>query len=190
MTAKRVLPLLLTACCASLLATSAVSQPDCQTPEYIETLNKNVVESRIAHIKGTNAIVFVLLDPVWSLPDFDDVPYRHEEDMANIRNDLEELIEEGIDEVIAWKFRQPGLGSALAFKDGCVVRGYGEPDFVDKLIAMNEAFVLIAKHGVDDPSVRQGIGKLLKQTPYKPDDDKIDKIINKIRPFVAKKTGH
>ena len=165
MTAKRFLLLLLTACCASLLATSAVSQPDCRTPKYIETLNKSVLEKKIAHIKGTNAIVFVLLDPVWSLPDFDDVPYRHEEDMANIRSDLERLIKEGVDEVIAWKFRQPGLGVAVAFKEGCAVRGYGEPDMIDKIVSMNEAFVRIIEHGLDDPSVRESIRKLLQQTP-------------------------
>lgn len=163
----------------------AGAQPDCQTPEYVETLNKNVLEKRIAHIKGTNAIVFMLLDPVWSLPDFDDVPYRHEEDMTNIKNNLERLIEEGVDEVIAWKFRQPGLGSAVAFKDGCAVRGYGEPDMIDKIISMNEAFVLITERGVDDPSVRESIRKLLMQTPYRPDDDKIDAIISKIRPFAG-----
>ncbi len=164
-----------------------VSQSGCRTPEYIETLNKTIIEKRIAHIKGENAIVFVLLDPHWSLPDFDDVPYRHEEDMANIKKELNALIAGGIDEVIVWKFRRPSiLGAAVGFKDNCVVSGYGEPDMVGKLTAMHEAFLLIIERGADDPSVRDSIRKVLEHTPYKPDEDKINKVINKIHPLIVR----
>jgi len=185
MSAKQSLLLLLIACCASV-STSAVAQPACQTPAQVETLNKGVLEKKIAHVKGENAIVFIVLDPIWSLPDFEDVPYRVEEDMENIRTGFDRLVREGVDEVVAWRFRMPGLGAVLPFRGGCAVQGYGEPDMIEKIVAMNEAFRRIIKLGPDDPSVRESIRSVLQQTPYEPDDGKMDVILNKVRPFVKK----
>jgi hypothetical protein len=185
MTARKML-LLLAACSLPLMPTTAVAQPACQTPDAIERLNEGVLEKKIAHVKGEHAIVFILLDPIWSLPDFEDVPYRVEEDMENIRTGFDRLVREGVDEVVVWRFRMPGLGAVLPFRAGCAVQGYGEPDMIEKIAAMNDAFKRITRLGPDDPSVRESIRRVLQQTPYEPDDGKIDIILNKIRPFVNK----
>jgi hypothetical protein len=191
--AAKILRLPLLCVCSTFLyacAAGVESHPDCATIEYIETLNESVLEKRVVHITGKNAVGFVALDPVWSRPDFDNVPYRHEEDMANIRDAFKTLTKAGVDEVIVWKFRRPGLGVATVFKAGCAVRVYGEPDSIDKLDAMHEVFLLISRHGIDDPSVRKSIKQLLAVDNYTPDEDKIDKIINKVRPLITLNTEH
>lgn len=189
MTTNKLLLPFLCACCVLLFASQAASQPDCATVEYIEDLNRNVIDKRIAHIKGKNARVFIALDPIWSAPEFDDVPYRHEEDMKMINKNFKHLMEQDINEVIVWNFRLPGgLAAAVPFKDNCAVSGYGEPDHLEKLIIMHETLLLISEYGADDQSVRDGIEKLLMVSRYArftPHDDKIDKIINKIRPLMT-----
>ena len=182
-TARKML-LLLALCSLPQMPTTVVAQPACITPNYVEDLNRSVFEKRIAHIKGESAIVFILLDPIWSLPDFEDVPYRVEEDMENIRAGFARLVREGVDEVLVWKFRMPGLGAVVLFRGGCAVQGYGEPDMIEKIAAMNDEFKRITKLGPEDPSVRETIRRVLQQTPYEPDNGKIDVILNKIRPFV------
>lgn len=162
----------------------------CDTPASIETMNQGVFEKRIVHLKGKNAIAFVLLDPMWSMPDFEDVPHRQEADMASIRDKLENLKKLGVDEVIAWKFRQPpGLGALLLFKDGCVLEEYGGLAKLPELVAINDAFTLVSELGVEHPSVRESIRGLLKHSPYRidPDDKKIDLVLDKIRPFISGK---
>jgi len=91
---------------------------------------------------------------------------------------------QGIDEVVVWKFRRSGLGVAVPFKKGCAVTGYGELDQLQKLILMHEAFTVITQHGVDDPSVRDKLEKLLMVSRYAnfpPHGNKIDAIIKKVR---------
>jgi hypothetical protein len=162
----------------------AAPQPDCLTVRYVENLNKQVFDKPIAHVKGINARVFVALDPIMSAPEFDDVPYRHPEDMEIIQNQFQKLMSQGIDEVVVWKFRRSGLGVAVPFKKGCVVNGYAEPDQLQKLILMHEAFIFITQHGVDDPSVRGKLEKLLMVSRYAnfpTHGKKIDSIIKKVR---------
>ena len=77
---------------------------------------------------------------------------------------------------------------ATAFKAGCAVRVYGEPDSIDKLVAMHEVFVLISRHGINNPSVRDSVKQLLALDNYTPDEDKIDKIISKVRPLITLNT--
>ena len=150
MTAKRSLFLLLCLCCIHVFPSQAASQPACQTIKYIEDLNKGAVK-RIAHIKSKNAILFIALDPIWSAPEFAKyVGHRDEHFIAFIESERKLLAEKDIDEVMIWKLTQThGLAVAVPFKEGCAVRGYGEPDRRDKLINMHKAFLLISKHGVE-----------------------------------------
>lgn len=190
MIAKKLLLPFLCACCVALFSSQATSQSDCQTIGYIEDLNKSVLDKRVAHIKGTNARLFIALDPIWSMPEFDDVPYRHPEDMKMIKKDFAHLMKQGIDEVIVWKFQRPaGLAVAVPFNNGCAVSGYGEPDELEKLIIMHEIFLLIAKHDVDDSRVRNSIKRLLMGSHYAShfSDGMIDIIIDKVRPLMANK---
>jgi hypothetical protein len=191
MTAKGLLLPLLCVFTPFLYATNVASQPDCATVKYIETLNGSALEKRVAHIKGRNAIAFIALDPIFSESEFGDVAHRyHPEDLKKIKRDFVHLTEQGIDEVVVWKFRRPAaLGVAVAFKAGCAVSGYGEPDLLDKLIAMHKTFLLISEHGIDHPSVRDSIKKILVLSNYFPDEDKIDKMINKVRPLIASDTS-
>ena len=175
-------------CTVFLFNADAQSQSDCETVKSIEDLNKGILDRRVVHIKGENARIFVALDPIWSMPEFHDVPYRHEEDMIRVKKDFKQLMEQGIDEVIVWGAKRPeGLGLALAFKEGCLVKGYGEPDYLSKLIPMHETYLLITKYSLDHPSVRDSIEKTLINSRYGkhlPHDNKIDAIINNIRPLI------
>jgi len=185
---NRLLLSFLCVCSVSVVAPQAASQPDCQTVEYIEELNKSVLDKRIAHIKGTNARVFVALDPIWSSPEFDAVPYRNPEDMQRRKKDFARLMKQGIDEVIVWKFRRPsGLAAAMPFNKGCAVSEYGEPDILVKIIIMHETLLLISEHGLNDSRVRDSIKKLLMVSIYAPhfNDEMIDIIINKLRPLMS-----
>jgi len=166
-------------------ANTTISRSDCMTLQDVENINKNVIGDQIAHIKGKNAIIFIVLDPYWSVPDFDNVPYRHPEDMAITRNTFNELVKQDIDEVVAWKFHRFGLGAAIALNNGCVFSKYGEPDKVDKLIAMHKAFQLIVNIGLDSLSVRESIKNILQTTHYGSTNERVDKIISKVRPFIG-----
>lgn len=188
MAANRLLLSFLCAYCVFVFAPQVASQPDCQTVEYIEDLNKRVFDKRVAHIKGTNARVFVALDPIWSTPEFDDVPYRHPEDMQMIKKDFARLMKQGVDEVIVWKYRRPtGLAVAVPFSNGCAVSGYGEPDELEKIIIMHETLLLISEHGVDHSKVRNSIKRLLMVSRFAShfNDEMIDIIIDKHRPLMT-----
>ena len=162
----------------------ASAQPDCQTVAYIENLNKPVIDKRIGHIKGINARVFVALDPILSSPDFDDVPYRHPDDMEMIDNQFQRLMNQDIDEIVIWRFRRSGYGAAVPFKQGCAVAGYTEPDHLQKLILMHDAYIAITRHGVDHPAVRDKLEKVImagRYADYTPHGDKVDIIVKKVR---------
>jgi hypothetical protein len=187
MTANRLILPFLCACCVFVFTPQAASQPPCETVKQIESINKGVLDKRVAHVKGINARLFIALDPIWSTPDFENVPYRHPEDMEMIERKFEYLMEQGIDEIIVWKFRRGGLAGAVPFKDGCAVSGYGEPDLLEKLIIMHKTLLLISKHGVDDSSVRDSIKRLLMVGRFARhfDDEMIDIIIDKLRPLMT-----
>lgn len=165
----------------------AFPQPDCITPDYIEELNQGVIHKRYARVQGVNARLYVALDPIMSSPNFEDLPYRHEEDNEMIKRDFERLMNQNIDEVIIWKFRRYGLGAAVAFSNGCGIEGYGEPDNYNKLTLMHDAYELVTEEGLDSSSVRDAIDQLLNASRYAGLDgreDKIDTIINTIRPLI------
>jgi len=184
------LTLALTAC-ASPATTSpqkeTAAQPNCDTVEYVEDLNKGTLK-RVAHIKGENSIVFIALDPIWSEPEFDNLPYRNSVDMEEIKKVREHLKEQEIDEVVVWRLSRRTMGAAVPFKEGCLVSGYGEPDSMEKLKIMHKTFLLISKHGLDDSSVRNSIKKLLMVSRYAPhfSDEMIDIIIDNLRPLMEK----
>jgi hypothetical protein len=187
MKVQKLLSPFLCACCVSLFSSEALSQPDCKTIGYLEELNKGVVGKRVAHIKGTNAKLFIALDPIWSLPKFDSVPYRHPKEMNMIKEDFAGLMEQRIDEVVIWNFqRLAGLAVAVPFSKGCAVSGYGEPDELEKLIIMHETLLLISKHGVDHSRVKNGIKRLLmvNYADYF-DDAMIEIIIDQLRPLIG-----
>ena len=64
----------------------------------------------------------------------------------------------------------------------------GTTHSIDKLVAMHEVFVLISRHGINNPSVRDSVKQLLALDNYTPDEDKIDKIISKVRPLITLNT--
>lgn len=188
-TDKLILPLVL-APLISLCTTEAVSQSYCTTAEQIETLNQNVIEKRLAHIRGTAAIVLIALDPVWSMPEFSTLPYRHPDEMTMIKDSFSYLVKQGIDEIVVWDFG--GLGAAVPFRDGCVVYGYGEPDDVQKITMMYETYRHIVARGLDDPTIREDLERLLmfELSPYQDDSlydaSMIDIMVDKLRPLVKK----
>ncbi len=178
-------------CLAFTVVPEAASQQGCQTPEDIETLNKEVFDRRLAHINGQGAMMFIALDPHWSRPEFVTIPYRHPDDMTMIMQSYAQLISQGVDEVIVWQFgRRIGLGATVPFKGGCAINGYGEPDEAEKLSMMNKVYMQINKHGLDSPVVREGIKQLIMRElePYQDesiyDDSMIEIMINKLRQLV------
>lgn len=172
-----------------------VQQQPCMTAEDIEAMNQGTGFRRRFHVQGPLARVFIVLDPLWSMPDFDDVPFRHPDDMARIREQFEVITSAAIDEVIVWRIRRDlGLGAAVPFADGCVVEGYGEPDDLEQLELMHEAYVAIVERGIEHASVRAAIAELLavqdlaglsesdEPSSYEP---RIDIILDKVRPLLA-----
>lgn len=161
----------------------------CQSPRDIEKINRGLT-TRFFHIKGKNAKLFIALDPIWSMPDFDNVPYRHPDDMKSIKEKFAYLMKQEIDEIVVWKFkRHAGLAAAVPFHNGCAVKGYGSPDDREKLTLMRKTVRLIPKHGLDDPMVRDSIKSLLVVSRYRAsyEDNMIDIMIDKLRPLMEDK---
>lgn len=148
--------------CSLVIAQPVYSQPECATAEFIEEMNQGALE-RVAHIRGKNAILFIALDPAWSAPEFDyEHRYRDEHYIAAMKRMRETLQQVGIDEIIIWRLGRPEtMGTAIPFKAGCAVQGYGEPDSLDKLMNMHKSYVLISQHGLDHSSVKESIGKIV-----------------------------
>jgi len=166
----------------------ADAQTDCNTIERIEGINEGNLE-QTAHIKGNDAIVFIALDPSLSAPEFDyGDNYRDEHFIKAIKKLRKSLYRAGIDEVVVWKLPFPSMGVAIPFKQGCAINGYGEPDFHEKLMLMNEAFLVISMQGLETSSARDSIKKLIQGTNYAHmyKDEMVDIIINNLRPLIAK----
>lgn len=170
----------------------ASAQPSCPTARYIENVNEGRLR-RIADIKGKSAILFIALDPIWSEPEFKYKGYRDKHFIQAMKQTRETLLSAGIDEIIVWQLPRRRLGAAVPFKDGCAVSGYGEPDFLKKLKLMYEAYLLISKHGLNDPSVRPSINKNLMAGRYAGsyNNKMIDIIIDNLRSLIkATKVSH
>lgn len=142
----------------------------CMTPSQIERINGMSKRDRVAHIRGKAALLFVLLDPIWSHPDT--------ESKEEFKSGREKLEKSGIDEVIIWDLPGWTLNAAVPFKNGCAVEGYGEPDYPEKQNDMHEAAIRITELGLDHPSSREAIEKLLP-----PESEGVDIMIKRIRPF-------
>ncbi len=187
MNTNRLIFSLLFLCCVSVFSPQAMSQPDCQSAQYIEDLNNGQL-NRTAHIKGDNAILFIALDPAFSAPEYDyGDHYRDEHFIELINKSRESLYKAGIDEIVVWRLPFRTMGVAVGFKEGCAVRGYGEPDFHEKLMLMHKAFLEISKHGLDAPSARDDIKKLIMGSHYSRmyKEEMIDIVINNLRPLVV-----
>lgn len=171
----------------SFVTLPAVAQPDCQKVGDIEALNQGKLR-RTARIEGRDAILFIALDPVFSAPEFDfGDQYRDEYFIDTIKSARESLYGAGIDQVVVWRLPRRSMGVAVPFKDGCAVSGYGEPDDHDKLMTMNATFLEISRFGLDAPSVRGSIERLLKNSRYRRiyNDEMIDVVIGNLRPLIA-----
>ena len=133
--------------------------------------------------------MFIALDPNFSAPEFNyGDHYRDEHFIEAMKRSREFLYGTGIDEVVVWRLHQPPMmGAAVGFKDGCAVKGYGEPDFHKKLILMHKAFLNISNQGLDAPSTRDSIKRLLMGTRYSYmySNNMIDIVINNLRPLVT-----
>ena len=170
-----------------------IAQQPCQTVESIEAMNQGIGFDRVVHIEGPLAKVFLALDPIWSMPDFEDVAFGQSEDMRRIREQFEYLLNADIDEVIVWQIRRDlGLGAAIAFSAGCAVEGYGEPDDLEKLELMHEAYLSVTEHGIEHATVRTAIEELLEvydlAEPIPGEastmEEKIDTSLGKVRPLL------
>ena len=186
MTANRLSFLLLCLGCLYVFPSQAAFQSECKTIESIEDVNKGGVK-RIAHIKSKNAILFVALDPIWSEPEFQYEGARDQHFISSVKRLRESLVKVGINEIVIWELTGvPGLAVAVTFKEGCQAGRYGEPDQRDKLIKMHEAFLLISKYGVDNPSVRDGIKRILLESHYAVNDDMVDVVLDNLRLLMTK----
>ena len=144
-----------------------VEPTPCITPTQVERINGMSAWDRVAHIRGEAALLFVLLDPVWSHPDVDE----------EFKSGREKLEKSGIDEIIIWDLPGWTLNAAIPFKDGCAVEGDGdEPDYPEKQNNMHEAAARITELGLDHPSTREAIEKLYPS-------EEVDDVIRRIRPF-------
>jgi len=168
---------------------AGLAQPKCETAKDIDYHNKGTL-NQIYKIKGKkNAKLFLLLDPSLSAPELKEyiVDKHYIIAMKRLRKSL---FSAGIDEVIIWRSKILGgqMGMAVPFKNGCVVSGYGEPDYFEKLKIMYETYLLISKNGFDDPAIKNHIKKILMLSPfqYKYKDAMVDKFIKNIRILSSK----
>jgi len=164
---------------------SSITGPNSEAIKEVERMNQGVFSKRAAHFQAPDALLFVALDPVWSTPDFDNVPFRHPQDMRMIKDAYRDILKQGVEEVVVWKFKRGGMGSAIAFKEGTTVKGYGEPDSFTKLMSMQDTLKTIRRNGIDDPSVRDSLKKLLMASRFESNFDvtMIDAMIRRIRPI-------
>lgn len=182
---KVILRILLISFCFAVTS-NAASETECATIEYIEELNNGTL-TRVAHIKGEDAIVFMALDPSWTEPEFEYDGYRDEYFVAAVKGMRKSLMEMRIDEIVVWKLPRPMLGTAVPFVKGCAVEEAGGLDYLEKLMLMHEVYLLINEHGLDDASVRDGVNRLLLASSYAShlSDDMIDTMIGNLRVVVA-----
>lgn len=162
----------------------------CVSAQNIEQINRGGI-TRIMDVKGSNALIYMTLDPLWSYPEFPPQVRRDEHYAASVREAREALAEAEIDQVIVWRLQIKAMGVAMPFKDGCVVSGFGGPDRMDKLMLMNKTLGFIAKYGLDDSRVRRSIGDLLKASPWagRYQDEIVDVMIERLRPLVSNTAG-
>lgn len=171
--------------------TAELSQLKCITAKDVEKMNRGRIK-KIAKIEGQkNTKLFLALDPKLSYPELKDKRYQDKYFVEAIKRIRKVLFSTNINDVIIWELPWLGggiMGSAVPFKNECVFSDYGEPDHLEKLKLMHETLLLISKYGLNSPSVRDNLKKLLMVSGYKTTfkDEMIDKFIKNIR-YLTKK---
>jgi ankyrin repeat protein len=142
----------------------------CMRATDIEEMNQGGMR-RLFSLEGADAQIFLALDP--RLLIYPDV--------------LDLLIEQEVDQIIAWRISAIGLVAAVPFANGCAVPGYGEPDLVEKINLMEEIVRLIDRRGLDDSRVRRRIRALWDHEPSSDDiDSQTDTLIAKVRSLIER----
>ena len=144
----------------------------CTTVADIKKMNRGGIR-RLFTLRGIDAKIFLALDPR----------------LLNYPEALELLLEQDVDEIIAWRLKQlQTLGAAIPFSEGCAVDGYGEPDMIDKIKLMEDILRLIKRHGPNDKRVRLRIEGLWEYEAPLPQSDleaQIDALLDRVRSLLA-----
>ena len=153
---------------------SAVQRP-CTTVADLEEMNRGGIR-HLFTLRGIDAKIFLALDPrLLKYPEL-----------------LELLMEQDVDEIVAWKLVQRySLGAAVPFSGGCAVDGYGEPDMIDKIKLMKDVVKLIKRHGPDDRRVRSRMDGLWGYEPPLRQNElgaEVDAVLARVRSLVAAET--
>lgn len=157
---------------ALLCAVPALGEPPakCQTVKDVEAMNRGGI-SRLFRLRGVEAKVFLALDPR----------------LLMFEEAYEALMQQDIDEIVAWKLKQRGgrLAGAVPFVSGCAAEGYGEPDLREKVELMRDVVVLIGKHGLDDDRILEKIKELIAFEPVSVAPEELERraarIIERVR---------
>jgi ankyrin repeat protein len=159
----------------------------CRSVASIAAENEAVVEGQAFRLTGREARVFLAFDPYFSHPDFEGPPDPPEADARLARGQFLDLMEAGIDEVVAWKFKRPkGMGAAVPFREGCAVNGYGEPDMFEKLQGMRRAAELVTSRGPDSSIVRRAVAALVRDR-HGDEAQMVEAILDKVRPQLSER---
>jgi ankyrin repeat protein len=141
----------------------------CTRETDIEAMNQGGIR-RMFTLDGIDARVFLALDPrLLNYPDVFDL-----------------LMEQEVDQIIAWRISSVGLATAVPFANDCAVPGYGEPDLIEKINLMEEIVRLIDRRGLDDSRVRRRIRTLWDHEPTSEDiGSQMDTLIARVRSLIA-----
>jgi ankyrin repeat protein len=144
----------------------------CTTVADIKEMNRGGIR-RLFTLRGIDAKVFLALDPR----------------LLNSPKAFELLMEQDVDEIIAWRLAQRRiLGAAVPFSGGCVVDGYGEPDMIDKIKLMEDILRLIKRHGPNDKRVRSRMEGLWEYEAPLPQNDleaQVGALLDRVRFLLA-----
>jgi len=142
----------------------------CMRAADIEAMNRGGLR-RMFSLEGLDARIFLALDPrLLMYPDAVDL-----------------LMEQEVDEIVAWRISPIGLAAAVPFARGCAVEGYGEPDLIEKIERMKDVVRLIDDRGIDDGRVRRQIRSLANlERSAEGSENQTDSIIAKVRALMAK----
>ena len=154
---------------------SAVERP-CTTVADIKEMNRGGI-THLFTLRGIDAKIFLALDP--RLLKYPELP--------------EFLIEQRVDEIVAWRLVQRySLGAAVPFSGGCAVDGYGEPDMIDKIKLMKDVVKLIIRHGPDDKRVGSRMEGLWEYEPPLRQNEleaEVDAVLARVRSLLNADAG-
>ena len=147
----------------------------CTTVADIKEMNRGGIR-HLFTLRGIDAKIFLALDPrLLKYPEL-----------------LEFLMEQDVDEIVAWRLVQRySLGAAVPFSGGCAVDGYGEPDMIDKIKLMKDVVTLIKRHGPDDKRVRSRMEGLWEYEPPLRQNEleaEVDAVLARVRALLPAET--